>query len=65
MTAVHDHVMITTLHDATFFAVHSKEEAEEIGAKMTSVNYSEMWNVEIPIALPFEHKVGQTFKDVK
>lgn len=65
MTACHDHVMMTTLHDATFFAVSGEDEAKEIDSKMNSVNYEQMWNVELPVALPFEHKIGNTFKDVK
>jgi DNA polymerase I-like protein with 3'-5' exonuclease and polymerase domains len=65
MTACHDHVMMTTLHDATFFAVSGEDEAKEIDAKMNSVNYEQMWNVELPVALPFEHKIGNSFKDVK
>ena len=65
MTACHDHVMLTTLHDATFFAVKDDKEGDEIAAKMNSVNYSEMWNVPLPIDLPFEHHVGNSFADVK
>lgn len=65
MTACHDHVMMTTLHDAMFFAVSGDEEAKELHNKMNSVNYEAMWDVELPIALPFEYKVGHSFKDVK
>lgn len=65
MTACHDHSMMTTLHDATFFAVKDAKEAQEIHEKMNSVDYQAMWNVELPIKLPFEHKIGNSFKDVK
>ncbi len=65
MTSVHDHVMMTTLHDATFFAIHDDEEAKEIDAKMNTVDFASLWNVELPIDLPFEYKVGQSFADVK
>lgn len=65
MTACHDHVMMTTLHDATFFAVSGDEEAKEIDAKMNTVDYQSMWNIELPISLPFEFKVGSSFADVK
>lgn len=65
MTACHDHCMMTTLHDAMFFAVRSEEEAKEITAKMNSVDYASMWNVELPIPLPFESKVGNSFAEVK
>ena len=65
MTSVHDHALMTTLHDAMFFAVHSEEEAIEINSKLNSVKFDELWNVELPVALPFEHKIGQSFADVK
>lgn len=65
MTACHDHVMMTTLHDAMFFAVRDDQEAKEIDAKMNSVDYEAMWNVELPISLPFEGKTGSSFMDVK
>lgn len=65
MTSCHDHVMMTTLHDAMFFAVSGEQEAKEIDAKMNSVNYEQMWNVPLPVSLPFTYKLGTSFKDVK
>lgn len=65
MTSVHDHVMMTTLHDATFFAINDDKEGDEICAKMNATNFESLWNIELPIDLPFEHKVGHSFADVK
>lgn len=65
MTSCHDHVMMTTLHDATFFAVKDDVEGAEICDKMNATDFQSLWNIELPIDLPFEHHVGSSFADVK
>jgi DNA polymerase I-like protein with 3'-5' exonuclease and polymerase domains len=57
---------ILDLHDASFFLAPSKECHEEIGATLNSIDYTDKWcNVNVNIPLPFEGKIGRSFKDVK
>jgi len=56
------------LHDATFGYI-PEANAEEIKAKvdevLDNIDYSKHWGFEPPIDLPYESKMGESFKDVK
>ncbi len=56
------------LHDATFGYI-PEENAEEIKAKidevLDNIDYSKHWGFEPAIPLPYESKMGESFKDVK
>lgn len=62
---VRESLLITTLHDASFFAVKDQEEANEIEHKMNATPYEELWNVSLPIGLPYDGKLGANFSEVK
>ena len=65
LAQVRESKLITTLHDASFFAVDSLEEGREIEHKMNATPYNELWNVDLPIALPYDGKIGRNFSEVK
>lgn len=56
------------LHDASFGFIR-EDIAEEIRAKadkvLNGIDYSKYWGFEPSVKLPYESKMGQTFKDVK
>jgi len=57
------------LHDATFGYIPDDGRADEIRAKVDKVlddiDYQQYWGFEPPISLPYESKMGESFKDVK
>lgn len=56
------------LHDAQFIYLPD-EMADELFVKITdelnAIDYTEYWDMEIPIALPFESLIGTSWADVK
>jgi DNA polymerase-1 len=65
LSQVREARLITTLHDASFFAVENDEEAKDIEHRMNATPYADLWNVEIPIPLPYDAKIGNNFSEVK
>ena len=65
LSQVRESRLITTLHDASFFAVDSLEEGREIERLMNATPYNELWNVDLPIGLPYDGKIGRNFSEVK
>lgn len=54
------------LHDASFFIVPNKECHDEVGHVLNTIKYADAWcNVNCNVPLPFEGKLGRSFKDVK
>lgn len=58
-------IFILDLHDASFFLVPNKECHEEVGHVLNTIDYSQWGQVTVNIPLPFDGKLGRSFKDVK
>lgn len=59
------HKYIFNLHDGQFYGISHPSEASEIFQKLNSINYSSLWDYELPIPLPFEMNVGTNLAEVK
>ena len=61
-----DALFLMDLHDALFYIVPRKEEHDNIGATLNSIDYKGLWSqLDVNIPLPFEGKYGTSFRDVK
>lgn len=57
------------LHDATFGYIREEDDCEAVRAKvdevLDNIDYKAYWGFEPAISLPYESKMGESFKDVK
>ena len=57
------------VHDANFYQLeqngHQKELALEIKACLNNIDYNEAWNVELPIPLLWDAKIGPSWKELR
>ena len=61
-----DALFLMDLPDALFYIVPRKEEHDNIGATLNSIDYKGLWSqLDVNIPLPFEGKYGTSFRDVK
>lgn len=67
LSQVPDALVMTTMHDATYFMVDSKEEGLDIARRANQTPYQELWQLDtpLPVALPYDASFGYNFSDIK
>lgn len=56
---------ILDLHDATFYYVPEDETGKKIDHTLANIDYKQYWGFEIPIPLPYDSKLGNSWAEVK